>query len=102
MRADDRCVCIWGFSSSFLAQSLHPSASPPFPNDLFVQNAAWAVLLEPLLTDFLCALFIRSPLLFSPLFLFFGLDHFTFFFFFFFLFVFCQTKKFPTLFLLLF
>ena len=54
---------------------------PPFPNDLFVQNAAWAVLLEPLLTDFLCALFIRSPLLFSPLFFFFGLDHFTFFFF---------------------
>ena len=74
---------------------------PPSPNDLFVQNAAWAVLLEPLLTDFLCALFIRSPLLF-PTFFFFGLDHFTFFFFFFFLFVFCQTKKFPTLFLLLF
>ena len=71
MRADDRCVCIWGFSSSFLAQSLHPSASPPFPNDLFVQNAAWAVLLEPLLTDFLCALFIRSPLLFFPTFFFF-------------------------------
>ena len=44
---------------------------PPFLNDLFVQNAAWAVLLEPLLTDFLCALFIRSPLLFFPTFFFF-------------------------------
>jgi len=95
MVVDDVRVCAHLGLSSVSASFILRSSLNPYllrrPLHLFLQNAAWAVLLETPLTGFLCDWFFFIYILSF----FFGLDHVLFLF----LFVFYETKKFPTPFL---